>query len=177
MPAHRYAFAALVAAFVLWGLYAFGNANADPPSPTTTGDTVPLPPPAPPADPFAEAQAFEIAALRAELRSDRHKLAEARARARGLRRTLAHTSSTREAIDLACSVYGNCDTLWRRARCESGLSPTAHNPSGASGLLQFLPSTWATTPFARFSIWSPYANAFAGAWMIAHGRGGEWVCQ
>ena len=83
----------------------------------------------------------------------------------------------REAIELACSTYGYCDTLHRVAACESGSSPFARNPSGAAGLYQFLPSTWQTTPYAAFSIWSPYANAMAAGWMQAHGRGGEWVCK
>lgn len=93
------------------------------------------------------------------------------------RRALLAAPSTREAIDLSCAIYGFCSSLWSKARCESGLSPFAHNPSGASGLFQFLPSTFASTPFGNFSIWSPYANALAAGWMHDHGRGGEWVCQ
>lgn len=93
------------------------------------------------------------------------------------RRTLLAAPSTREAIGLACATYGNCSTLWRKARCESGLYRYARNPSGASGLFQFLPSTFASTPFGSLSIWSPYANAMAAGWMHVHGRGGEWVCR
>src|SRR5262245_10255237 len=45
--------------------------------------------------------------------------------------------------------------LARRAWCESRRDPGAYNPrSGASGLFQFLRSTWQTTPYARRSIWS-----------------------
>lgn len=96
----------------------------------------------------------------------------------GLRRSLLSSPSVTEAINLACAVYGNCDTLWRRARCESGLDPSARNESEASGLLQFIPSTWASTPFARFSVFSPYANALAAGWMIGPaGRGSEWSCR
>lgn len=98
-------------------------------------------------------------------------------RIRQLKRTLLHTSSVTEAINLACVVYGNCSTLWRKARCESGLSPYAHNGSEASGLFQFLPSTWGSTPYGRFSIWSAYANSLAAGWMHAHGRAGEWTCR
>ena len=84
-----------------------------------------------------------------------------------------------EAINLACATYGYCPTLWRKAKCETGgtFSATSYNPSGASGLFQFLGSTWESTPYARFSVWSPYANALAAGWMHAHGRGGEWACQ
>lgn len=94
-----------------------------------------------------------------------------------VRRELQHQPTVVEAINLACAVYGNCSTLWRKAQCESGLNPYAQNPSEASGLYQFLPSTWRSTPFGVFSIWSPYANALAAGWMHTHGRGGEWVCR
>ena len=47
----------------------------------------------------------------------------------------------------------------------------------SSGLYQFLPSTWASTPYAGFRVDSPYANALAAGWMHAHGRGGEWSCR
>lgn len=67
--------------------------------------------------------------------------------------------------------------LRRRAWCESRMNPGAHNPSGAAGLFQFLPSTWRTTPYGRRNIWSPYWNSLAAAWMQHVGRGGEWVCQ
>jgi hypothetical protein len=83
-----------------------------------------------------------------------------------------------EAIGLACATYGDCSTLWRKARCESGLNAGARNlSSAATGLFQFMPSTFNSTPYGGFSIYSPYANALAAGWMHAHGRGGEWVCQ
>lgn len=99
-------------------------------------------------------------------------------RIRQLTRVLLARPSVAEAINLAATVYGNGATLWRRARCESRLDPNARNGSEASGLLQFLPSTWATTPFSRFSVFSPYANALAAGWMIGPaGRGSEWSCR
>jgi hypothetical protein len=94
-----------------------------------------------------------------------------------LRRALLARPSVSEAINLAGATYGFTATLWSKARCESHLYAGAHNASGASGLFQFLPGTFASTPYARFSIWSPYANAMAAGWMHAHGRGGEWVCR
>ena len=101
----------------------------------------------------------------------------ARARTRALRRTLVASPTVAEAINLASVVYGNGATLWRKARCESQLNPGAHNGSEASGLFQFLPSTWRTTPFSGFSIYSAYANALAAGWMHRVGRGGEWSCR
>jgi hypothetical protein len=85
-----------------------------------------------------------------------------------------------EAVNLAAATYGYGRILWRKARCETGdtLSPRAYNAeSGAAGLFQFLPATWRSTPYAVFSVWSPYANALAAGWMHAHGRGNEWACR
>jgi hypothetical protein len=99
---------------------------------------------------------------------------------RRLQRVVLHKPTVVEAINLACATYGNCSTLWRKARCETGgtFSPTAKNRSSdASGLFQFLGSTWDSTPYGRFSVWSPYANALAAGWMHQQGRGGEWSCR
>ena len=96
------------------------------------------------------------------------------------RRVLRHQPSVVEAINLACATYGYCATLWRKASCETGgtFNPKAYNDSsGASGLYQFIGSTFASTPYGRFSIWSPYASALAAGWMHAHGRGDEWACR
>jgi len=70
----------------------------------------------------------------------------------------------------------------RRIECliryESGGNPNAVNrSSGAAGLLQFLPSTWAGTPQGRagLSVFNPQAARAAAAWMLAQGRAKEWV--
>lgn len=114
------------------------------------------------------------------------KDANARGRTiRRLKRELAarHAPSSVRAIALASVAYRvSFNTLYRKASCETGgtLSPFAYNRSShASGLFQFLPSTWRSTPYGRYSIWDPYANALAAAWMHspAVGRGGEWVCR
>lgn len=72
--------------------------------------------------------------------------------------------------------------LRRRANCESGYRPRAVNPATvagehATGLFQFLPSTWRTTPYAHHWIKSGWWNAHAAAWMQHVGRGGEWACR
>ena len=74
---------------------------------------------------------------------------------------------------------GKLPLLLRKARCESTLNPYARNASGATGLLQFMPGTWRTTPYGGRSILSAKWNALAGAWMHRPevGRGGEWVCR
>jgi uncharacterized protein YraI len=79
----------------------------------------------------------------------------------------------------AAAYYGqNGDEMLRVARCESGLDPSNVTPPyQASGLFQFLPSTWASTPYADQDIFDPVANAYAAAWMWSVGRRNEWVCQ
>ncbi len=82
-------------------------------------------------------------------------------------------------IYAAADAYGQPrEDMLRVARCESNLNPNAVNASSqASGLFQFLPSTWATTPYADQDIFDPVANANAAAWMWDNGRRNEWVCQ
>lgn len=114
-------------------------------------------------------------------RSLQSVVAHQRRSARRLRRELRAAAPIREAIGLAAVVYRvPSSTLWRKALCETGgtLNPYSRNrSSNASGLFQFLPSTWRTTPFAGFSIWDPFASALAAGWMHARGRGGEWECR
>jgi uncharacterized protein YraI len=83
-----------------------------------------------------------------------------------------------DIIYAAADAYGqNRAAMLQVAQCESVLDPNAINPiSNASGLFQFLPGTWATTPFASYNIFDPWANANAAAWMWSVGRRGEWVC-
>lgn len=82
-------------------------------------------------------------------------------------------------INNAADEYGQSrEDMLRVATCESNLDPNAVNPSSnASGLFQFLPSTFATTPYADEDIFDPVANARAAGWMWANGRRNEWVCQ
>lgn len=83
-----------------------------------------------------------------------------------------------DIIYAAADEYGQSrSAMLAVAQCESLLDPNAYNPlSGASGLFQFLPGTWATTPFAGQDIFDPVASANAAAWMWSVGRRGEWVC-
>ena len=106
-------------------------------------------------------------------------IGELRRRLASARRALFRDPHVVEAVNLACATFGFCQTLWRKARCETGgtFDPGAQNASGAAGLFQFLPSTWDSTPYGRFSVWSPYANALAAGWMHASGRGDEWSCR
>ena len=84
-----------------------------------------------------------------------------------------------QIIYAAADRYGQSRAdMLRVARCESVLDPNAVNASGGSyGLFQFIPSTWATTPYAGDDIFDAYASANAAGWMWQQGRRNEWVCQ
>jgi len=58
-----------------------------------------------------------------------------------------------------------------------GYAGAVNRSSGASGLFQFLPSTWRTTPQGRAGL-SPFdavAARNAARWMLNQGRAREWV--
>jgi hypothetical protein len=80
----------------------------------------------------------------------------------------------------AFSPLGPAAVQWAMnvAWCESRYHPNSVNSdSGASGLFQFLPSTWSGTPYANQSPFDPRANSFAAAWLYSHYGPGRWVCQ
>lgn len=78
------------------------------------------------------------------------------------------------------SVFGNSPGLsWalRVANCESHYNPLAVNRySGASGLFQFMPSTW-NANFAGQNIWDPYAQARGALVFYNAGRQSAWTCK
>ncbi|SRR6266480_7555540 len=66
----------------------------------------------------------------------------------------AHAVSTQPAVlSTIEQVFG--EHTWgalQVAKCESGLNPSAYNPSGAAtGIFQIVPSTWNGTPFRPYS--------------------------
>jgi hypothetical protein len=83
-------------------------------------------------------------------------------------------------INDAFSPLGPRAVQWAMnvAYCESRYHPNSVNSdSGASGLFQFLPSTWGGTPWASQSPFDPAANAKAAAWLYSRYGPGRWVCQ
>jgi hypothetical protein len=78
------------------------------------------------------------------------------------------------------AVFGNSPGLsWalRVANCESHYNPLAINrSSGASGLFQFMPSTW-NANFAGQNIWDPYAQARGALVFYNAGRQSAWTCK
>lgn len=66
----------------------------------------------------------------------------------------------------------------RVAKCESNYNPYAVNRySGAAGLFQFLPSTWAATPQRDRSPFDPVANSQAAAWLYQRSGPNQWSCR
>ena len=64
------------------------------------------------------------------------------------------------------------------AYCESRYHPNSVNSSsGAAGLFQFLPSTWAFTPYHASSPFDPVANSNAAAWLYRRDGPSQWQCQ
>ena len=65
----------------------------------------------------------------------------------------------------------------RVANCESHYNPLAVNrSSGASGLFQFMPSTW-NANFPGWNIWDPMAQARAALIFYNAGRQSAWTCK
>jgi hypothetical protein len=90
--------------------------------------------------------------------------------------------SEQQIIDIiyeAADNYGQPrEDMLRVARCESGLNPHAVGGGGAyHGLYQFVPSTFAQTPYGEYDIYDPWANANAAAFKWSEGGKGDWVCQ
>jgi len=92
--------------------------------------------------------------------------------------------SIQQIILNAFASMGPTAQAWalRVAKCESNYNPMAVNrSSGASGLFQFLPSSWANTPQGKAgqSVFDAAANAAGAAWYYnATGRtGGPWSCK
>ncbi|GAC1367697.1 MAG: hypothetical protein NVS2B12_40640 [Ktedonobacteraceae bacterium] len=84
------------------------------------------------------------------------------------------------SINVIRGVFGaNADQAIRVAECESSLNPYAYNPSGATGLFQIMPGTWAGTSQAWSSPYNIQANVIAAHEIYV--RDGyswrEWVCQ
>lgn len=88
------------------------------------------------------------------------------------------SGSVQSMIQSVFGAYGG--QALRVAACESGYNPTALNrSSGASGVFQFLRSTWATTSYAGYSPFNAWANINAAHQVFV--RDGyswrEWTCQ
>ncbi len=89
----------------------------------------------------------------------------------------AGTADGVAAIQAAFADSPGLSWALRVAKCESGYNPRAYNAaSGASGLFQFLPSTW-NANFPGWNIWDPNAQARAARTFYDQGRANAWVCK
>ena len=83
--------------------------------------------------------------------------------------------------DAAAAHGADAEQLLRVAYCESKFNPGAYNASGASGLFQFMPRTWAANSvragYAGASAFDPVASANVAAWMFVRGQAYQWVCR
>jgi hypothetical protein len=83
-------------------------------------------------------------------------------------------------ISDAFSPLGPAAVQWafNVAYCESRYHPNSINTSsGASGLFQFMPGTWAGSPWHAQSPFDPVANAQAAAWLYHTYGPQRWTCQ
>lgn len=89
--------------------------------------------------------------------------------------------------EAAAEMGADPELMVRIARCESGLRPDAKNrSSSASGLYQFLDTTWArqeyrlvdrgyaTEPLTPADVWNPIAAARVAANVVAEGGLSWW---
>lgn len=101
-------------------------------------------------------------------------------------RKVAATSPDAElSLQLAGIVYGqdwrHMQRCWlsegyRNAeRGERRIVRLNRGGSGASGPAQFMPGTWAGTPFVQLDIFNVHAQAMATGYMWRAGRRGEWA--
>ena len=86
-------------------------------------------------------------------------------------------------IRAAAAKWGADETqLLRVSYCESRYNPNAYNASsGASGLFQFIASTWAPNSiragYSGASVFDPVANANTAAYMFANQQARQWQCK
>ena len=86
-------------------------------------------------------------------------------------------------IRSAAAAWGADPTqLLRVAWCESRYNPYAVNArSGASGLFQFMPATWAANSvragYSGASVFDPVASANVAAYMFRNGQAWQWSCK
>jgi len=81
-----------------------------------------------------------------------------------------------------CELQGcNSEQLIRIMYCESGGRTNAYNPSGASGVFQFMPRTFAANAkragIENADIWNGEQQVRVAAYMFARNQAWQWVCK
>lgn len=130
----------------------------------------------------ANARAVTIRYLKTKMAQTRKNAKALVVTNRQLKADLHKDPSINECIRLATIAYpafteGRAWQIIEHESISSGLQFAKNPSSTASGLYQFLTSTFASTPYgqAGMSIWSPCAQSLAAGWMHQNGRGGEWA--
>jgi hypothetical protein len=130
----------------------------------------------------ANSNAATIKKLKTEIAHTRKNEAVLVMTNRSLKAEMHHDSTINECIRLATIAYpafteGRAWQIIDHESATSGLQFAKNPSSTASGLYQFLTSTFASTPYGKagMSIWSPCAQSLAAGWMHENGRGGEWA--
>lgn len=86
------------------------------------------------------------------------------------------SGSIQDIIIAAAGRWGvSPGQLLRVAACESGFNLYAHNPSGATGLFQFMPSTF--YGYGGTDLYSAYDQANIAAKMFSQNQSNQWVCK
>jgi len=108
-----------------------------------------------------------------------------RARAVRAEQVLRSSPDAETSLQIAGIVYGQSWTAMRSCWLSEGYRNgeryqrriVRYNRagSGAAGPAQFMPGTWAGTPFGRFDIHNVFAQAMATGWMWQRDRRGEWA--
>ena len=94
-----------------------------------------------------------------------------RCRSEERRAVVAKCFITRAARHFRQSRSKAIQIAWR----ESRFNWRATNPSsGAAGLFQFMPRTWGSTPYRRYSPYNPRWASLAAMWMWKRGYQSHW---
>jgi hypothetical protein len=91
-----------------------------------------------------------------------------------------NNNSYQSIINAASAKYGVSAALMNSIiACESGYNPYAQNPSGASGIAQFMPSTFygSWNIYSSGGIWNAQAQIYAMALKISEGGLDAWTCR
>lgn len=87
----------------------------------------------------------------------------------GVVKSCLHRAAIHRGVSYSLMLY----LAWRESRYQPGAT---NSQSGAAGLLQFLPSTWAGSwnPYRARSPYSAKWNALAGALALSRGYASWW---
>lgn len=104
---------------------------------------------------------------------------------RALRRTLATSPDAELSLQVAGIVYGQDWRHMQRCWLSEGYRLSERfdrrivrlnrGGSGASGPAQFMPGTFASTPYGHLDLFNVHAQAMATGWMWSVGRRVEWA--